>query len=443
MKDCLKNNLSSILKPVFMLFLMLPVTFITSSFSPNPVKQNEDEIVYTNHVYNENIKSVTFYIDGLFLSLPIISLSENDRILFSFDDLEGDVKNYFYTVELCNSDWTPSYLPTMEYIDGYESNPFYDYNYSSVINSNYTHYKLTLPNDNLAISKAGNYILKVYLDNDPEDLVITQRFYVLNRKVKIDGQVRKPTTIQYAKTHQEIIFNVRHENITITNPFETMNANLMQNNRPDNMKMGLQPTFIRDNTLVYSDQTDNVFPSLKEFRWADLQSLIYFESRIKYTELLLGIRHIWLTEDPIRSYEQYFYRKDINGKFFINTEDEIDRETQSQYVLLHFTLPFDYELSRGNLYVMGAFTNWEAKDVNKMTYNYKRKAYECAIMTKQGYYNYMYGYKENGEDEIDFELIEGYYFDSENDYTIFIYHRPFGQRYDALIGVKTINSYLQ
>lgn len=35
---------------------------------------------------------------------------------------------------------------------------------------------------------------------------------------------------------------------------------------------------------------------------------------------------------------------------------------------------------------------------------------------------------------------EGNWFEATNDYTIFIYHRPFGSRYDHLVGVYTAAS---
>lgn len=435
------------------LFLsLIPVLFFHNAFTSDRMPSTESSLqydpyaggfVYIDSIFKDNIRSVRFHVQGVVLSMPIMGFSETENLRFYFDDLDGGTKDYYYTVELCNHDWTPNDISAMEYIDGFESNPIYNYNYSSITQSEYTHYNIHLPNENLRITKSGNYVLKVYENNDLEDMVITQRFYVMDKKVDIQGLVKRPSSVLYRNSHQEVDFTVLHKGINLTNPFETINATLMQNGRYETAKIGMKPTFIRDEKLVYDFEDINVFPSTKEFRWLDIQSLRFLDERIKYKEMLLGVQQIYITPDQIRSYDKYFYRKDINGNYYISNEDENDSHLNSDYVNVHFTLPFDNPLMEGNLFVMGDFTNWEGKDYNKMTYNPKRSAYECELSLKQGYYNYMYGFQQNEGGEIDYELIEGYYFDSENDYTIFIYYRPFGERYDALIGVKTLNSYLQ
>ena len=436
-----------ICKQILLTFLITGLLFnqISKGGSEEGIPQYDVEFdhVYTNKIFNNQLRSAKFRVNSLELVAPIITLFGSENLEFSFDDLDGDVKNYYYTIELCNHDWTPSDLSAMEYIDGYESNPVFNYNYSSITVSKYTHYKILLPNEDLSITKSGNYILKIYLDNDQDNMMITHRFYVMEKKVEISANVKRATSLLYRETHQEIDFTLDHEGMEISNPFESLNVTLIQNGRPDNAKIGLKPTFIRDEELVYDYEEENIFPSTKEFRWADLQSLIYLEHRVKFMETILGKSHVYMVEDQIKSFDKYFYSKDINGNFFISTKDENDRDLNSEYVQLHFTLPFNKPLFIGDLYIMGAFTNWDATELNRMVYNEKRKAYELELEVKQGYYNYMIGYKEQADEEIDFNLIEGYFFDSENDYTILVYYRPFGERHDAIIGVKNINSYVQ
>ncbi len=67
------------------------------------------------------------------------------------------------------------------------------------------------------------------------------------------------------------------------------------------------------------------------------------------------------------------------------------------------------------------------------------QAYTANIFLKQGFYNYAYVYEdENGNK--DFFQMEGYYYNTENDYTILVYYTPLGERYDRLIAVRSINS---
>jgi hypothetical protein len=46
----------------------------------------------------------------------------------------------------------------------------------------------------------------------------------------------------------------------------------------------------------------------------------------------------------------------------------------------------------------------------------------------------------NNEPAPDQTFIEGMHQETENDYTIYVYHHPVGTFYDQLIGVKRLNS---
>ncbi len=61
---------------------------------------------------------------------------------------------------------------------------------------------------------------------------------------------------------------------------------------------------------------------------------------------------------------------------------------------------------------------------------------------KQGFYNYSYVFVEDGKSYKDHSLTEGNHYDTENDYAVYVYYRPFGQRYDELIGFTFLNSKL-
>ena len=75
-----------------------------------------------------------------------------------------------------------------------------------------------------------------------------------------------------------------------------------------------------------------------------------------------------------------------------------------------------------------------------MYYNLETQSYLATIQLKQGLYNYSYIFKDESSKIKDQSMTEGFYVDTENDYTILIYYTPFGERYDRLIAVKHINS---
>ena len=61
------------------------------------------------------------------------------------------------------------------------------------------------------------------------------------------------------------------------------------------------------------------------------------------------------------------------------------------------------------------------------------------LLTKSSYYDYMYALL-NEDGSLDFETVEGSWFETENDYQILIYYREFGSFYDRIIAVQNINS---
>jgi len=196
-------------------------------------------------------------------------------------------------------------------------------------------------------------------------------------------------------------------------------------------------------------------------------------------------------EEP-RTYQNYFNSPDANGKFIIQNFDDasfrflnnpivVDTTTNraslsqedvqdrrqlgqlveeinekeaeralrdqfiaSEYVLAYFTLATDQPVNGGDVYIFGELSDWRIEDAYRMKYNSQDRQYETEVMLKQGYYNYMYAFQKT--DDIDtqkftFAEVEGNWFETDNDYHILIYYRPFGKRYDQLIGSRSFNRF--
>ena len=102
---------------------------------------------------------------------------------------------------------------------------------------------------------------------------------------------------------------------------------------------------------------------------------------------------------------------------------------------MHFNLEVDFPYKNKEVYVFGAFNNYNFSDENKMTYNLEAKSYQLEIPLKQGFYNY--GYATVDESGVDYTAIDGSFFETENEYTVIVYYKPFGEIYDRVIGVGT------
>jgi hypothetical protein len=114
-------------------------------------------------IYANNIKTVRFHNYGNQLSLPVINLNSNDLTELHFDDMDVNVKYYYYTFQLCNGDWKPVNLSQFDYIKGFTQMRINNYRFSSIAYTRYTHYQAMIPEKNCVPSRSGNYILKVFL----------------------------------------------------------------------------------------------------------------------------------------------------------------------------------------------------------------------------------------------------------------------------------------
>ena len=134
-------------------------------FSANAQEEN---FYYENAVYNEEIKTVLMHRDGFELSNPVYEMGEKTPLVFKFDDLSGQVKNYYYTIIHCDADWNESFLPQTDYLEGFTENPLTDYARSFNTTFDYINYRLYLPNEDTGFKLPGNYVLVVYEDGNKE-----------------------------------------------------------------------------------------------------------------------------------------------------------------------------------------------------------------------------------------------------------------------------------
>lgn len=403
---------------------------------------NTDFFRYDNHIYAPNIRSIQLFREGWTFAVPVITFGSDEKLQLEFDDLDGDYKNYKYTLIHCSAVWKPTDLIPAEYLDGLTDDFITQYEYSFNTLQSFTHYSLTFPGENVRPLLSGNYILKVFMDNAEQTPVFSRKFMIAEPHVNVNMQVKRATDIDYHNYKQEVDFTIDVSDYTIDNPYVDMKVILMQNGRWDNAKYDLKPKFVKGSLYDFDYEEENVFSGGNEFRRFDIKSLKYNSEFIRTIVSDSSGYNVYLKDDERSTFKIYYSEKDINGKYLITSEDNVRNATiEAEYVWVHFFLKYDAPLIDGTLHVFGALTDWQMNKNNQMTYNYERKGYECALYLKQGYYNYQYVFLENGASAGDEAFIEGMHFETENDYSVFVYNREKGTMYDKLIGVKMVNSY--
>lgn len=394
-------------------------------------------ITYKNATFNSKIKTVLCHKKEGELSLPILNLKAEDQLLVSFDDLDADIKDYYYTIIHCNSDWKVSDLMQSEYISGFTDEPITDYEFSFNTLQQYTHYQFEFPSIDIKPILSGNYVFKIFEEGG--ETIAYKRFMVLDTKLNIEANVSRATLAKDRNSKHEIDFTIKHHNLVVADPFADIKVHIKQNNREDNAITNLTPLFVKNDELIYDYDDCNTFWANNEFRHFDFKSLRYHSERIKSIDFDSTYNHVYLFNDITRPFDRYSIEPDINGKFVIDSQEGWKSAIEADYAFVHFTLPVDY-ISYGDMYVIGAFSDWKLKEDFKLHFNVEKKQYEAVIYLKQGYYNYHYALNDTTTKRVDVSFIEGTHYQTRNDYYIYVYYRAVGDSYDRFVGFLKTSS---
>ena len=406
----------------------------------DPDYYTDNFLRFEDHTYRPTIKTVILQQLGTDGSLPLIELGSNTQLQLQFDDLDPVQRQLYYTLEHCNADWTPSNVMKSRSIQGLQQDLIQDFRYSFNTRQQYLHYSLVFPNENMKIILSGNYLLKVYEDGDPENLVLTRRFMVYTTKAKVAARVKRPTLMNLRDTHQEIDAVVDVSAISITNASSSVKLVIKQNNRWDNA-VWLKPFSVNSTSINYDyDDGSNCFAGGNEYRWVDIRSLRMNSDRVKRIIRDSVLVETQLLDDPIRAFSTYRSLPEANGKFFIRNQEGSESEVDGDYTWVDFRLPFEAPVVNGNLFLFGSLCDWQFKKPFQPVYDYPDKAYKARILLKQGIYNYSYVFQSSKGGSGDESYIEGNFFNTENDYQILFYYRPYTEVHDELIGIGQINS---
>lgn len=424
------------LKNLIFLILFLFASIIC--FAQNDYYGENNELKYDNRIYKKDIATVQLHIQGDPLGAPILELNDDKQLVLSFDDLSRELKDYYYTFIHCNTNWQPSDLMQNEYIEGMPEDLLFENDYSRNTIQKYINHRIVFPNDNINLTKSGNYIVYIFEDGDRENPVISYRFMITEPLASINAHVRPGGGGSQRLYNQSVSFTLSSANYELSNPYDNLKVFVQQNLRWDNMIGPVEPAFVKGQEIEYGIANETNFDGGNEFRFFNTTDLNFISEGIeKNTRDENGVNHVFLEQTKKRTYLVYLERRDINGKYYIkNTQWGDNPDVDADYAQIHFSLKAEHPFGH-NVYVMGQLSNWMMTSNNLMKYNTETKQYEATLFLKQGLYNYIYVMENNDGTGIS---LEGAHYDTENDYYIFAYHRGLSDRYDKLIAIKQINS---
>ena len=387
-----------------------------------------------NGVFVDNLKTMRVEVNGLWDSPPVVPIGGNNFVDISFDDMQHAYVRRTYHITHCNADWTPSDLLENEYLDGFNDRPIEQYEPSMNTTMLYNHYTLRIPNDDVKLKVSGNFIVDIFEDGDDE-AVARACFSVLDSKVDASISVTPNTDIDQYATHQQVSLALNYFNYNVHRPEEELHPVVLQNRRWDTRVDVGRPSNMRSSELFYEHNRDLIFDAGNEYRRFEILDEYVPTMRVESMSYFEPYYHATIMTDEQR--RNYIYDQDQDGRFLVRNGDNVENDTESDYFITHFQLNVE-EIEGGKVFLNGDLTYNSYDEQYQMEYDESIGAYMIALPLKQGSYNYQYVFVPDGYGWGSVLETEGSFYQTENEYCVYIYHRPFGGRYDHLVGFTTV-----
>lgn len=411
-------------------FLFIVLVALTSEAGEDTMQGTMNERVRTLQVYPERDPA----------GPPVIGLATSDRIVVSFDVLAEQRDYLRYELVHCNANWQPSGLVDSEFLNGFNRGDITDHEFSQLTTTHYVNYRLTIPNAEVAPLVSGNYLLRIFPEDSPDDIWAQCRFMVSEEVASLDVDITSRTDRDYNRAHQQLSVVVDTERADVDDPFNDLTVMIQQNGRYDNEVALRQPLRMQGrHSSVYEHQAPLIFEAGNEYRRFETVSVNYPGMGIERIEYHEPYYNFTLFTDGPRSSETYTYDQTQHGRFTIREYNSAQSDIEADYVVVHFSLDIP-EMPDKMIFIDGDMVQRRFGPESLMLFNRATGRYERAILLKQGAYNYQYLTVPEGANRGYTSTIEGDNYQTVNEYTIKVYARRPTDRYDRLIAVTRVST---
>ena len=386
-----------------------------------------------NRIFSPQIKSLQVVVNQDFLSPAVMRLHTDDILQIAFDELSHDYHRYAYTIERCEADWTPSEeMFESDWLEGFNAIVIDDHEQSVNTIIPYTHYQLQIPNSQCRLKMSGNYRLHIIDDESQKELACVE-FMVTDQTMSLFMEASTNTDIDHNISHQQLSISLNYNNHIVTNPQEQIRMVVRQNDREDNSRLHVSPSFIQANGLRWQHHQQLIFDAGNEYHKYEV---------LDPSHPTMGIDYINWDGEQYQVYPfineprpHYIYDEDADGAFYIRNSDNRENDTASEYVWVNYRLKAP-ELPFGRIIIQGMWTT-EAPETYLMSYDEKERLYTASILQKQGYYSYQYLWQDQ-DGHLQTLPSEGNFYQTENRYQAYIYYKGTGERTWRLVSYRQL-----
>lgn len=384
------------------------------------------------------IKSLRVYNGNNETSFPILDYSSNDEkaITIDFDVQSSSYPNLIIQFKFCDSNWQP-------YENQFLQNPLYNTEYNLLLNkipngvkgASY-HYTGTFPNNNVQFHLSGKWMLFITDSHNKNLVYAAQKFFVVLPDVKLNVQVTRETMQgNYGE----------NANLGRTLAIKT-NFTLPDSLFPSNV---IKTEIVRNRMISNSIVIDrNVNTHERYYEWDATRKFSFVARQLRpgneYRQIDTRNISKYPTEIVNAKFGEYdqtdlFTRRkrDFNGSSLL-----LDyRNPIADYQKVIFRLKVPESITKP-IFLVGSFTNWdllpeyEMYDDNEMI--------NFTVPLKRGVHEYQYVVADIRGNKIinpEWEILEGNFFETENEFHIFLYYQvPEKGGYEKIIGYAKIKT---
>jgi len=389
--------------------------------------------------FDERFRTLQVTAGGDIFALPYVTLGTPEQLTVSFDHLADDREYLRYRVVRCDADWQVSALAESEYLDGFNESAIERYDFSRGTTVHYVHYELDFPNEDIRPTLSGNYLIQVYREDAPDDVVLQARVMVSEQAAPIEAEVTSRTDVDYNAGHQQLALRVDTERARVADPFNDLTVVVSQNGRADSERALRHPLRMSGNVAVYEHQAPLIFEAGNEYRRFEVSDIHYPGRGVETIEYRAPYYHFTLATDAPRAGGSYLYDRTQHGRFKVREYNSSQSDTEADYVVVHFTLDYP-ELIGASVFLDGDMVSRRFSPESLVTYNRATGRYEKVLLLKQGAYNYQYLTARPGQAAGSTAIIEGDKYQTGNEYLVKVYARGPLDRTDRLIAVRLIST---
>lgn len=397
----------------------------------------------------DEVHSLRVVADGDFTKLPVIDNTANSRIDITFDYLADQEPFLEYRVVHLDAMWCDDDLAELDYLDGFLPVRLKPGRPSFNTHISYYHFSLSFPNPDVRLLVSGNYAVIFYPEGDPDMPVAEATFSVSEQMAFVGGEVTANTDVDFRREHQQLNLQCAWSNARLPhlNPASDLRLVVTQNRRPDTRRDVVSPSRMEASKAYYEHNADLIYEAgntFRRFEFIDTRFSTLGVERINYHA---PYYYVTLFGDASRANSAYSYDQDQHGRYLPRARRVEDVDIEAEYFWAEFRLATAMPPGKGDIYLTGDLTYGEYTDAYRMQYDEELQCYTCSLLLKQGNYNYQYvsgwpAYDAEGNPDnagrFSLARTEGNYYETKNQYDIYVYYRPAGARYDRLLGIATL-----